>query len=63
MYTFIFRYLNGFLEEFNRILSTKLECAKKNGRENQKYFDQMSNALYNLEKTRKEVKLKQILTN
>lgn len=48
------RYLNEFLEEFNRVLSTKLKCANENAEKIQKLFDDFSHDLEKLEKTRKE---------
>uniref|UniRef100_A0A8W8P0B9 Uncharacterized protein n=1 Tax=Magallana gigas TaxID=29159 RepID=A0A8W8P0B9_MAGGI len=48
------RYLNEFLEEFNRVLSTKLKCANENAEEILKLFDDFSHELEKLEKTRKE---------
>lgn len=47
--------MNEFLGEFNRVLSTKLECTNKNAAENKKKFDDLSKQLEILEKTRKEV--------
>lgn len=52
---FFFRYLNEFLEEFYRVLATKLKCANENAEESQKLFDDLSNELQKLEKTRKQV--------
>lgn len=47
--------MNEFLEEFNRVLATKLKCANENAEESQQLYDDLSNELQKLEKTRKEV--------
>lgn len=52
---FFFRYLNGFLHEFNRVLSTKLRCAKENAEDNEAKLEEMSRKLEELEKSRQEV--------
>lgn len=52
---FISRYLNKFLDEFNRVLSTKLLCAKQNAEENETKLNGLSTELEKLEKSREEV--------
>lgn len=44
------------MEEFDRVLSTKLECASKDAEENKKTLDEMSEKLTEVERKRIEVK-------
>lgn len=53
-----FSILKEFLEEFDRVLSTKLECASKDAEENKKTLDEMSEKLTEVERKRIEVKKK-----
>lgn len=50
-----FRYLSIFLDECNRILSTKLKCANTMAEKNTTDLDESSRELEKLEETRKEV--------
>lgn len=51
------------MDEFDRVLSTKLTCAKKNVVDNETKLDELSTKLEKIEETRKEVKKqKQLFT-
>lgn len=52
---FFFRFLNGFLDECNRVISTKLAFAKQNTDEIETKLDKLATQLRKLENTRKEV--------
>lgn len=54
MWVLFHRYLNEFLDEFSRVLSTKLLCAK-NAEENETKLNGLSTELEKLEENRKEV--------
>lgn len=48
------RFLKGFLDECNRVISTKLACAMQSAEENKSNLDHLSKELETIEKTRKE---------
>lgn len=54
-YIFYFRFLNEFLDEFNRVLSIKLLNADQSETENQAKLDEFSSELEKIETTRREV--------
>lgn len=56
IHVFRSRYLNEFLDEFNRVLSTKFIYAKENADDNETKLNDLSRELEKLEETRKEVK-------
>lgn len=53
---FFFRFLISFLDECNRVLLTKMLNAEQSDSKNQTQLKEMSNALEEIEKTRKAVK-------
>lgn len=55
------RFLNTFLDECNKVLSTKLECDNKKAEKNRKLLDKLSKKLETIEK-KQEKGLFQILT-
>lgn len=50
-----FRHLNEILDEFNRVLSTKLLCAEQNAEDNESKLNRLSTELEKLENSREEV--------
>lgn len=52
---FFFRLLNEILDEFNRVLSTKLLCAEQNAEDNESKLNRLSTELEKLENSREEV--------
>lgn len=53
--SFFFRILKGFLDECNRVLSTKLVFAKQSTDEIETNLNKLASELGKLENTRKEV--------
>lgn len=52
---FLNRFLNIFLDECKRALTTKLQCANKKAEENRKLLQRLSKDLETIEKTREKV--------
>lgn len=50
-----FRFIRNFLDECDRVLSTKLLCVEQKKEENKNKLDQASRDLTNLENIRKRV--------
>lgn len=52
---FFFRFLNGFLDEWNRVLSAKLACTKQSSDEIEEKIEKIAQELGKLDNTRNEV--------
>lgn len=51
----LFRFLHTFLDECDRVVSTKLLCVKQNAKENKQQLDQAMKDLDDLENMREKV--------